>query len=132
MLRKHLHDLGIRMHADVTVTALEAGRVSGETVYEDPWQLGCDGVVLVTQRVSDESLYLELAADPGSVEGAGIQGVHRIGDCIAPQLIADVIWDGHRMGREIDSDDPSLPLPHLRERPGLEPDPVLLGARAGV
>jgi dimethylamine/trimethylamine dehydrogenase len=50
--------------------------------------------------------------------------VYRIGDCVAPRLIADAIWDGHRLGREIDSPDPARPLPHLRERPGLEADPL--------
>jgi len=73
--------------------------------------------VLVTQRVSDEALYLELAA-------ARREGVYRVGDCVAPRLIADAIWDGHRLGREIDSADPARPLPHLRERPGLEADPL--------
>jgi dimethylamine/trimethylamine dehydrogenase len=47
-----------------------------------------------------------------------------VGDCVAPRLIADAIWDGHRLGREIDSADPARPLPHLRERPGLEADPL--------
>jgi dimethylamine/trimethylamine dehydrogenase len=78
--------------------------------------------VLVTQRVSDEALYLELTAGRDTLEAAGIEAVYRIGDCVAPRLIADAIWDGHRLGREIDSPDPAHPLPHLRERPGLEPD----------
>jgi hypothetical protein len=34
----------------------------------------------------------------------------------APQLIADCIFDGHRLAREIDSADPATPLPYLRER----------------
>jgi dimethylamine/trimethylamine dehydrogenase len=43
--------------------------------------------------------------------------VYRIGDCVAPRLIADAIFDGHRLGREIDSPHPEQPLPYLRERP---------------
>jgi dimethylamine/trimethylamine dehydrogenase len=31
-------------------------------------------------------------------------------------VIADAIWDGHRLGREIDSEDPATPLPWRRER----------------
>ena len=31
--------------------------------------------------------------------------------------MADAILDGHRLAREIDSPDPAMPLPHLRERP---------------
>jgi dimethylamine/trimethylamine dehydrogenase len=73
----------------------------------------------VTQRVSREALYLALAGDRGPLEG-----VYRVGDCVAPRLIADAIWDGHRLAREIDSPDPAQPLPHLRERPGREADPL--------
>ncbi len=46
-----------------------------------------------------------------------MEAVHAIGDCVAPRLIADAIFDGHRLAREIDSPDPSRPLPYLRERP---------------
>jgi dimethylamine/trimethylamine dehydrogenase len=30
-------------------------------------------------------------------------------------VIADGIFDGHRLGREIDSDDPASPLPFVRQ-----------------
>jgi dimethylamine/trimethylamine dehydrogenase len=36
---------------------------------------------------------------------------------VAPQLIADAIFDGHRLAREIDSEKPAVPLPFVRERP---------------
>ena len=42
--------------------------------------------------------------------------LYRIGDCVAPRLIADVIFDGHRLAREIDSENPAVPLPYKRER----------------
>jgi dimethylamine/trimethylamine dehydrogenase len=74
--------------------------------------------VLVTQRVSDDTLYAELATEPEqSLRKAGIEGIYRIGDCLSPRLLGDVIFDGHRLAREIDSPDPSVPLPYLRERP---------------
>ena len=43
--------------------------------------------------------------------------MYRIGDCVAPRLIADAIFDGHRLAREIDSPNPEIALPYLRERP---------------
>jgi dimethylamine/trimethylamine dehydrogenase len=43
--------------------------------------------------------------------------VYRIGDCLAPRTIAEDIFDGHRLAREIDSADPATPLPYLRELP---------------
>ena len=83
-------------------------------------ELEVDGVVLVTQRLSDDALYREFAAEPGALTEAGVEAVYRIGDCVAPRLIADAIFDGHRLGREIDSDDPEHALPYLRERPLVE------------
>ena len=115
ILRRHLHDLGIGMRAEAWLTRIGAGGADGETELGDTFSVEADAFVLVTQRVSDEALYLELV-------GAGIGAVYRIGDCVAPRLIADAIWDGHRLGREIDSPDPARPLPHLRERPGFEAD----------
>ena len=110
LLRRHLHDLGIAMRVEASLTEVQPGAVRGESAYGDPFELECDGVVLVTQRISDERLYLDLRS-------SGMPAVYRIGDCVAPRLLADAIWDGHRLAREIDSPDPSVPLPHLRERP---------------
>jgi len=119
MLRRHLHRLGVRMHTSVTVTAIGADAVRGETEFGDPWTLPALGVVLVTQQKSDDALYLELLADPQALAGAGITSIHRIGDAVAPRMPSEAVFDGHRLAREIESDDPSVPLPFLRERPAL-------------
>ena len=47
---------------------------------------------------------------------AGIHGLYQIGDCLLPGMIADAIFSGHRLAREIDSPDPATPLPYVRER----------------
>ncbi len=114
LLRQHLHDLGIRLVPDHTVSAITPAGVRGEDVYGDAFEFPCDSVVLTTQRVSDDALFRELADDPG-----GLEGVYAIGDCVAPRVIADAIWDGHRLAREIDTADPATPLPWLRERTAL-------------
>src|SRR5262249_4416320 len=79
----------------------------------------CDGVVLVTQQASEDGLYRELAGDPASLEAAGIGAVYRVGDAVAPRLLSEAIFDGHRLAREIDSPDPATPLPFRGERPAL-------------
>jgi dimethylamine/trimethylamine dehydrogenase len=83
--------------------------------------VGADAVVLVTARVSDDALYRAVRDDPGPIES-----VYAIGDCVAPRLIADCVFDGHRLAREIDSPDPRRPLPYLRERRLLAETPVSL------
>jgi dimethylamine/trimethylamine dehydrogenase len=66
--------------------------------------------------VPEDALYRELTADPARLAEAGIQAVYRVGDCVAPrQQVADAIFDAHRLAREIDSGDPSRPLPWIRE-----------------
>jgi dimethylamine/trimethylamine dehydrogenase len=123
MLRQHLHESGVTMQRGVTVLAVEQGLVSGEDEFEGPWSLEADGLVLVTQQLSDDALYRNLTGDPAALEEAGIEAVYRIGDCVAPRMISEAIFDGHRLAREIDGTDPSIALPFDRERnvPGVDP-----------
>jgi dimethylamine/trimethylamine dehydrogenase len=116
-VRQRLHDLGVAVHRGVAVERIAEGGIELEGEFGARSQLEVDGAVLITQRLSDDALYNELAADRDALAAAGIEGLYRIGDCVAPRLIADAIFDGHRLAREIDSDDPSQPLPYLRERP---------------
>jgi dimethylamine/trimethylamine dehydrogenase len=116
MLRQRLHDLGVRFHRGALVTQIAPGCVHVRGEFGEPLELAADGIVLVTQRLSNEALYLELVADEHALRAEGIEGLYRIGDCVAPRLLADAIFDGHRLGREIDSHDPAVPLPYRRER----------------
>ena len=116
-LKERLHEIGVRMHRSVVLDRVEPGQVTGTGEFGEPVELEADAVVLVTQRISDDVLYHELRTDEARLESEGIEAVYRIGDCVAPQLIADAIFDGHRLAREIDSENPSVPLPYVRERP---------------
>ena len=116
LLRERLHAAGVCMHRSATVERIEPAGIAGSDEFGDPFALEVDGVVLVTQRLSNESVYAELAADRDALAAEGVEGLFRIGDCVSPRMIADAIFDGHRLGREIDSDNPSVPLPFLRER----------------
>jgi dimethylamine/trimethylamine dehydrogenase len=75
--------------------------------------------------VSDDALYRELVGDEAALAGAGIEAVYRIGDCVAPRMISEAIFDGHRLAREIDSENPEVPLPFKRERSVVEREAVL-------
>ena len=72
--------------------------------------------MLVTQRLSNDALYLELAGDREALAAAGIEAVYRTGDCVAPRWLVDTVFDGHRLAREIDSPNPAVYLPIVRER----------------
>ena len=119
LLRQRMHAAGIRERTGVLFTSIAPGRVEARDEFGEPLVLDADAVVLCTQRISNERLYLELAGDDEALQAEGVEAVYRIGDCVAPQLIADCIFDGHRLAREIDAPAPSIPLPYLRERPAV-------------
>jgi len=121
MLRQHLHDAGVRQRAGVVLTGVEPGRLTAADEFGEALELEADAVVLVTQRLSNEELYHELRSGEDALEAEGIEGVYRIGDCVAPRIIAEAIFDGHRLAREIDSENPAVPLPYKRERILFEP-----------
>jgi dimethylamine/trimethylamine dehydrogenase len=116
MLRQRLHEVGVRFRRSTTVAAIDGGRLAVLDEFGAATGLACDSVVLVTQRCSEDALYRQLAESPEALAAAEIRGLYRVGDCVAPRMLADAVFDGHRLGREIDSPDPSRPLPYLRER----------------
>ena len=72
--------------------------------------------MLVTQRLLRRRAVPRPDRRPGASEG-DVEAVYRVGDCVAPRILADAIFDGHRLAREIDKQDPAVALPWLRERP---------------
>jgi dimethylamine/trimethylamine dehydrogenase len=117
LLRRHLHQKGIALRAGLTIQSFQDGLAIAETEFGQQVQLTADALVLVTQRVSNEQLYLELRQAKHAWAPNGVEAVYRIGDCVAPRILADVIFDGHRLAREIDAENPAIPQPHRRERP---------------
>lgn len=115
MLRRRLHDAGVAMRRATTLSAIETGSAVAHDEFEQSHELSADGFVLVTQRRSDDALHRALCADLDALAGEGIEALYRVGDCVAPRLIAEAIFDGHRLAREIDAEDPAVALPYLRE-----------------
>jgi dimethylamine/trimethylamine dehydrogenase len=113
-----LYELGVEMLNCCVITDVSEDAVSGLAQPGNrrmEWQV--DAIVLVTQRTPDKVLYERVTADGKRLAEANVEGVYRIGDCLAPrQQVADAIFDGHRLGREIDTDNPSRPRRHIRER----------------
>ena len=110
VLRRHLHEAGIRMHAGVTLSAIDEAGARGETSLAEPWSLPECSVVLVTHRLPDDALARELR-DRGAT-------VHVVGDALLPSMVSEAVFDGHRLARELDGPHPDYPLAYRRERPG--------------
>lgn len=111
-LRRHLHDIGVQAVTGVTVTAIDAGGVRGESALGEEWSVNEASAVLVTHRLPDDALAQQLRE-------RGID-VHVIGDALLPSMVSEAVFDGHRLAREIDGPHPDFPLAYTRERPGAE------------
>ncbi len=114
-VRQRLSDLEVETAVDTELVSIGTGECLLRRFRREQ-AVAADAVVLVTARVSNDALHRELNSDAAALEAAGIEAVYAIGDCVAPRLIADCVFDGHRLAREIDSPDPRRPLPYLRER----------------
>ena len=112
-----LEDLGVSMVLGQLVSEIGDGVVRGErfdrTGYPIEWET--DAVVLVTQRNSNIELFKQLKAMEKELNEEEVEAVFRIGSCVVPGLIADSIFSGHRLAREIDTSDPSSAKPYIRE-----------------
>jgi dimethylamine/trimethylamine dehydrogenase len=112
-----LRERGAEIALQHQLAEIAPGRMRGASVWGGAATWDADAVVLVTQRESIDGVYRQLIADRARLEREGIEAVYRIGDCVAPRLPADSIFDGHRLAREIDSADPAVALPFVRELP---------------
>lgn len=109
-LHTRLHELGVALlpahllldqKADcVRLACTASGRES---------ELRCDTLILVTGRLPDDRLHIELARASGAFT------LHRVGDCLQPSSIADAVYSAHRFAREFGETEDAAVL--RRERP---------------
>ena len=115
VVRQRLHDAKTDLHTDTSLV-----RIDGESCHlnwrHDELAVRADRVVLITARRSRDTVLKALRADPAATRAKGVEAVYAIGDCVAPRAIADCIFDGHRLAREIDGPEPEHALAFRRER----------------
>jgi dimethylamine/trimethylamine dehydrogenase len=115
VVRQRLHDAKTDLHTDTSLV-----RIDGESCHlnwrHDELAVRADRVVLITARRSRDTVLNALRADPAATRAKGVEAVYAIGDCVAPRAIADCIFDGHRLAREIDGPEPEHALAFRRER----------------
>ncbi len=94
-----LHGLGVVLRPNQVITQVAGSQVSLEMAdtgaIASP--ITCEGILLVTSRNADTSLYDALKGH----EGAAELNLHCAGDCLSPGTIQAAILSGHKIAKEI-------------------------------
>jgi dimethylamine/trimethylamine dehydrogenase len=111
---------GVVLRTSAVLTAISEGKVTVANSYTGRLsEVAADSVVLVTARLPEEELSLELLA---RAELGQIASVRTVGDAWAPGTIAAAVWSGRRFAEEFDADLPANDVvPFRREVTQLHP-----------
>ena len=107
--------LGVKLYPQHVLSEIEKDCVRlSNTISGDLIELPRDGVVLVSDRIPNDSLYpalkptltpaLREASFRGSREDRGIHSLRIIGDAEAPNIIAQAVFAGHLAAREFEEE----------------------------
>jgi dimethylamine/trimethylamine dehydrogenase len=116
LVHRALAKAGVPIHTLRRVTAFDGEAVTIADVYSGAeTRLACRSLVIVGVRVPRDELYHALIARTADLDKAGIAGVDRVGDVLAPGAIVHAVHSGHRYAREFDS----IPAaaPYVRDYP---------------
>lgn len=115
-IHRRLVEMGVTIELNRGVTAIGKDHVETNCTFTDQRRaIECDGVLLVSAKLENNSVYNELKARQADWADAGIKSVKLIGDANAPGPIAWATYAGHRYARELDGEDIGDALPFRRE-----------------
>jgi dimethylamine/trimethylamine dehydrogenase len=106
-IQHKLMKLGMKLYPQHVISELENDCVHLlNTISGDEIELPRDGVVLVSDRLPNDSFYQELRTSTSlrSAQRDAIQTLRIIGDAEAPNIIAQAVFAGHLAAREFDED----------------------------
>ena len=115
-IQARVMELGIEVIAKHNLAGIGPAEVELACLYTERRRtIAAASVVMVTSRLPNNGLYLDLTGDPKALAEAGIASVQAIGDCDVPSTIAAAVYDGHRAAREMDAPPADPDLPFRRE-----------------
>jgi dimethylamine/trimethylamine dehydrogenase len=101
-IQSKLVKFGVKLYPQTVLREIENDCVRLQnTVSGNIAGLSCDSVVLVSDRISNDSLYYELK--PAFEEGK-LNSLRVIGDAEAPNIIAQAVFSGHLAAREFEEE----------------------------
>jgi len=99
-IQTRLMKLGVKLLPQTLLSEIKSESVTlTHTLTGETAVLPSDGVVLVTDRISNDNLYYEL--QPALAERK-LKSLRLIGDAEAPNIIAQAVFSGHLAAREFD------------------------------
>jgi dimethylamine/trimethylamine dehydrogenase len=103
-IQRRLIEIGVALELSSMINEVGESSIELACVYSGRARvLPCASVVLVTMRDPEDAVYGKLTREPARLERAGIKSLSRIGDCLAPGLLAAAVHCGHRYARELDA-----------------------------
>ena len=121
LIQQRLLEIGVEIRVTHGLAEIQNHLVLASCVYTGKQTaVICDAVVLVTSRLPNDQLYLDLKAREDEWVTAGIKTVRVVGDANAPAAIAWATYAGHRYAEELDEPDIGDRLPFKREITRLE------------
>ncbi|MGD1878034.1 MAG: FAD-dependent oxidoreductase [Kiloniellaceae bacterium] len=100
-IHKRLIESGVTIRLNTRLAACRESTAELACAFTDaPSQIDCAALVLVTSRLPNDEVTLDLMAREADWADAGVKSVKAIGDCHAPATIAAAVYAGHRYARE--------------------------------
>ena len=121
-IQRGLIDQGVQIRANETVTLAEPGEIETACVFSGRKnRIPCESLVLVTERISENTVAGALASLRDDAPGNIIGTLETIGDALAPGLIADAVFSGHLAARNFEADPQEITAAmYRREMPSLQ------------
>jgi dimethylamine/trimethylamine dehydrogenase len=119
-IQKRLLEMGVVIVTNRAVSEVHRDSLVTSCVFTGgATDLAADALVLVTARLPNEALALELAARRSNWKEAGLVSLTTIGDGLAPSTIAAAVYAGRRYAEEFEAAPIGDALPFKREITGL-------------
>ena len=111
---------GVKIMCNQSISKIENSTAQLECTYTGSiTELPCETIVMVTERISDTTLYDSLVQN--NLEGKTQYNVQIIGDAEAPGLIADAVYLGHLAAQNFEADEADIQKGmFMREMPSLK------------
>ena len=117
-IQARLLELGVRLHLGAELADARAAgtglALRLQSVYSaavPPTALDCASLVMVTMRDPCDALWHALDARRDAWAAGGVRSVRRVGDALAPGLVAAAVYAGHKAAREFDEADAAVDDP---------------------